>query len=87
LLNLLIHFMFILAHGYLLVILLCSLCEDSLLFCKSCHVDGVCNTACYGSPNPSLITVISGLVMHYMPKLINPESSQRGFGFNLNLNH
>jgi hypothetical protein len=32
LLNLLIHFMLILAHGYLLVILLWSLCEDSLLF-------------------------------------------------------
>jgi hypothetical protein len=32
LLNLLIHLMPILAHGYLLVILLWSLCEDSLLF-------------------------------------------------------
>jgi hypothetical protein len=32
LLNLLIHFMLILAHGYLLVILLWSLCDDSLLF-------------------------------------------------------
>jgi hypothetical protein len=32
-----IHFMLILAHGYLLVILLCSLCEDSLLFCKFWH--------------------------------------------------
>jgi hypothetical protein len=42
---------------------------------------------CYGSPDPSLITVISGLVMHYMPLLIKPESSQRGLGFNLNLNH
>jgi hypothetical protein len=35
LLNLLIHIMPILAHGYLLVILLWSLCEDSLLLCKS----------------------------------------------------
>jgi hypothetical protein len=35
-----IHFMPILAHGYLLVILLWSLCEDSLLFCKSWNVDG-----------------------------------------------
>jgi hypothetical protein len=26
-----------------------------------------CNTLCYGSPNSSLITVVSGLVMHYMP--------------------
>jgi hypothetical protein len=25
------------------------------------------NTPCYGSPNPSLITIISDLVMHYMP--------------------
>jgi hypothetical protein len=30
-----------LAHGYLFVILLWSLCEDSFLFCKSWHVDGV----------------------------------------------
>jgi hypothetical protein len=41
LLNLLIHFMSILAHGYLLVILLWSPCEDSLLFCRSWHDDGV----------------------------------------------
>jgi hypothetical protein len=40
LLNLLIHFMPIFTHGYLFVILLWSLCEDSLLFYKSCHVDG-----------------------------------------------
>jgi hypothetical protein len=39
LLNLLIHLMPILAHGYLLVILLWSLYEDSLLFCKSWHND------------------------------------------------
>jgi hypothetical protein len=39
LLNLLIHFMLILAHGYLLVILLWSCCEDTLLFCKSWHND------------------------------------------------
>jgi hypothetical protein len=37
LLNLPIHFMLILAHGYLLVILLWSLCEDTLLFCMSWH--------------------------------------------------
>jgi hypothetical protein len=35
-----IHFMLILPHGYLLVILLWSLCEDSLLSCKSWHGDG-----------------------------------------------
>jgi hypothetical protein len=35
LLNLLIHLMSILAHGYFLVNQLWSLCEDSLLFCKS----------------------------------------------------
>jgi hypothetical protein len=29
-----------LAHGYLLVIVHCSLCEDSLLFYKSWHDDG-----------------------------------------------
>jgi hypothetical protein len=38
--NLIIHFMSILAHGYLLVILLWSLCDDSLLFCKSWPNDG-----------------------------------------------
>jgi hypothetical protein len=42
LLNLLIHLMPILAHGYLLVILLWPLCEDSLLFCKSWY-NGVYN--------------------------------------------
>jgi hypothetical protein len=41
LLNLLIHFISILAHGYLLVILSWSLCENSLLFCKSWHDDDV----------------------------------------------
>jgi hypothetical protein len=35
-----IHFMLIFSHGYLLVIMLWSLCKDSLLFCKSWHVDG-----------------------------------------------
>jgi hypothetical protein len=49
LLNLLIHFMPILAHGYLLVIRLWSLCEDSLLFCKSWHngVHNCLNTCLY----------------------------------------
>jgi hypothetical protein len=37
LLNLLIHLMPILAHGYLLVIMLWSPCEDSLLFYKPWH--------------------------------------------------
>jgi hypothetical protein len=48
-LNLLIHFMSILARGYLLVIMLWSLCEDSLLFCKSCHngVHDCLNTCLY----------------------------------------
>jgi hypothetical protein len=27
---------------------------------------GSCNTLCYGSPNPCLITIISGLVMYCM---------------------
>jgi hypothetical protein len=35
----LIHFMLILAHWYLLVILLWPLCEYSLLFCKYLHND------------------------------------------------
>jgi hypothetical protein len=42
LLNLLIHLMPILAHGYLFVILLWSLYEDLFLFCKSWH-NGVYN--------------------------------------------
>jgi hypothetical protein len=42
LLNLLIHLMPILPHGYLLLILLWSLYDDPLLFCKSCH-NGVYN--------------------------------------------
>jgi hypothetical protein len=42
LLNFFIHFFHILAHGYLFVILLWSLCEDSLLFYKSWH-NGVYN--------------------------------------------
>jgi hypothetical protein len=37
-----IHFMPILAHGYLVVILLCSPCEDLVLFCMSWH-NGVYN--------------------------------------------
>jgi hypothetical protein len=37
---LLIHFMLILAHGYLLVISYWDLYVDSLLFCKSWHNDG-----------------------------------------------
>jgi hypothetical protein len=35
--------MLILAHDFLLVILLWPFYEDSLLFCKSWHVDGVYN--------------------------------------------
>jgi hypothetical protein len=44
-----IHFMLILAHGYLLVFLLWSLYEDSLLFCKSWHngVHNCLNTCLY----------------------------------------
>jgi hypothetical protein len=41
LLNLFIHFMSILAHGYLLVILEWSLYEDPPLIYKSWHDDGV----------------------------------------------
>jgi hypothetical protein len=39
--NLLIHFMSSLAHGYLLIILSWSLCEDSLLFYKSWYDDSI----------------------------------------------
>jgi hypothetical protein len=53
----------------------------------ACHDSShTCNTPCYGSPNLSLITVISGLVMHYVLELINSESSQSDFWVNLNLN-
>jgi hypothetical protein len=37
--NLLIHFMLILAHGYLLVMLLWSLMRIHFYFCKSWHND------------------------------------------------
>jgi hypothetical protein len=49
LLNLLIHLVPILAHGYLFVNLLWSLCEDSLLFCKFSHngVHNYLNTCLY----------------------------------------
>jgi hypothetical protein len=30
-----------------------------------------CNTPCFSSPNLSLITIISSLVMHYVPELFN----------------
>jgi hypothetical protein len=39
LLNLLFTSLHILAHGFLLVSSLWSLCDDSLLFCKSWHND------------------------------------------------
>jgi hypothetical protein len=42
-----IHFMLILAHGHLLVILCWSLYVDSLLFCKSWHGAGYnCSNTC-----------------------------------------
>jgi hypothetical protein len=36
-----------------------------------------CNTLRYGSPNFSLITIVSGLVMHDATRLFNSESSKR----------
>jgi hypothetical protein len=42
-----------------------------------------CNIPCYGSPNLSLITIISGLVMHDTTGLVNSESSQRHYYYNL----
>jgi hypothetical protein len=38
-----------------------------------------CNTTCYGSPNLTLIIVISGLVIQDATGLINSKSSQRYF--------
>jgi hypothetical protein len=55
-----IHHMPILAHGYLLVILLWSLCEDSLLFCESWHGDG------YNYLNTCLYALGSTLILNLM---------------------
>jgi hypothetical protein len=60
LINLLIHLMPILAHDYLFVILLCSLCEDSLLFYKSWH-NGVHNCL-----NTCLYALWSTLILNLM---------------------
>jgi hypothetical protein len=61
-------------------------CLDLKLVCRGAQSVG-CNTSYYSSPNQSLITIISGLVMHDATRLINLESSKRYFWFNLNLNH
>jgi hypothetical protein len=69
--------------------------QPPLIFLASITISGQdfllrgegCNTMCYGSPNPSLITIFSGLGMHDATGLIHSESSQRHFWFNLNLNH
>jgi hypothetical protein len=58
---LLIHFMLILAHDFLLVILLWSLYEDSLLFCMSWHVDDV-----YNWLNTCLYALRSTLILNLM---------------------
>jgi hypothetical protein len=55
-----IHLMHILAHGYMFVILFWSLCEDSLLFCKSWHGDG------YNCSNTSLYALWSTLILILM---------------------
>jgi hypothetical protein len=59
----LIHLMSILAHDYLLVIMLWSLCEDSLLFCKSWH-NGVHNYL-----NTCLYALWSTLILNLMHSL------------------
>jgi hypothetical protein len=49
----------ILAHGYLLVILLCSPYVDSLLFCKSWHGDGYnCSNTCLYALCSTLILIL-----------------------------
>jgi hypothetical protein len=53
-----IHFMLILAHGYLLIILLWSLYVDSFLFCKSWH-NGMHNCL-----NPCLYALWSTLILN-----------------------
>jgi hypothetical protein len=63
LLNLLIHLIFILAHGYLLIILLWPLCEDSLLFCKSWHngVHNYFNTYLYALWSTLILNLIHSI--------------------------
>jgi hypothetical protein len=60
LLNVLYSLMPILAHGYLLVILLWSFYVDSLLFCKSWHGDG------HNCSNTCLYTLWSTLILILM---------------------
>jgi hypothetical protein len=55
-----IHFMLILAHGYLLVILLWSPYVDSLLFCKYWHGDG------YNCLNTCVYALWSTLILNLM---------------------
>jgi hypothetical protein len=51
--------MLILAHGYLLVILWWSLYVDSLLFCKSWHIDGYnCLNACLYALWSTLVLIL-----------------------------
>jgi hypothetical protein len=59
-------------------IILCRTTNSFLLLEKKIGL-GDCNALCYGSPNPSQITVISVLVMHDATGLFNSESSQRHF--------
>ena len=55
----LIHFMLILAHGYLLVILLWSSYVDSLLFCKSWYGGGYnCLNTCLYALGSTLILIL-----------------------------
>jgi hypothetical protein len=57
--------MLILAHDCLLVILLWSLYEDSLLFCKSWHVDGV-----YNYLNTCLYALWNTLILDLMHNIL-----------------
>jgi hypothetical protein len=78
LLNLLIHFFHILAHGYLLVILYWSLCEDSLLFFKYWHNDvyNCLNTCLYALW--STLILISCIVLRSSLELCLMSSLPKG---------
>jgi hypothetical protein len=59
-----IHFMLILTHSYLLVIMLWSLCVNSLLSCKSWHGVGYnCSNTCLYALRSTLILIL----MHSIP--------------------
>jgi hypothetical protein len=58
---------YILAHGYLLVILYWSPCEDSHLFCKSLHHDiyNCLNTCLYSLWSTQILDVMHSILFFY----------------------